>query len=62
MNNQLSQKELMYLEDALSMEADEVNKFRLAASQAQDAQAKSVLQNIADMHQGHFNTLKQYLG
>ncbi len=58
---QISQKELMYLEEALSMEAKEVEKFSSAANQAQDPQVKMLLNNISNLHQNHFNTFKQYL-
>lgn len=58
---QISQKELMYLEDFLSIEAQEVTKFQQASNNATDPQAKNLLKNIANMHQNHFDTLKSHL-
>ncbi|MEG1501180.1 MAG: spore coat protein [Clostridiales bacterium] len=58
---QRSQKELMYLEDVLSMEAEEIAKFTKAANTATDPQIKSMLDSISNMHQTHFNTMKQYV-
>jgi len=59
--NQLTQKELIYLHDALNSEANEVTKFTQAANTVSDTQAKTLLKNIAGAHQSHFDTLKRYI-
>ncbi len=59
--SQLTQKELSYLSDFLQMEQEEVKKFSEAAGQLQNEQARAVLNGIAAMHQGHFETLKRHL-
>ena len=59
--NNLTSKELMYIEDLLDAEAQEVKKFQEAANQCTDPQAQALLNNIASQHQQHFNTLNQHL-
>lgn len=59
--NQISAKELTYLEEMMNMEAQEVQKFKQAANEATDPQAKNLLSNIANQHQGHFQTFRNYL-
>jgi len=61
MNNSLSAKELMYLEDMMNMEAAEIVKCRQAAQSAIDPQAKSLLNSAAQQHQSHFNLFHQHL-
>ena len=57
----LTSKELTYLTDCLAIEQKEVQKFMQAANNVQNPQCKTVLQNIAQMHQSHFDILKQHL-
>lgn len=61
MNSQMTAKELMYLEEVINMEASEVQKFRQAAQNAIDPQAKTLLNSVAQQHQNHFNTFQQHL-
>ena len=61
MNNQLSAKELMYLEDMMSMEAAEITKCRQAAQSALDPQAKSLFNHVAQQHHKHFDVFRQHL-
>lgn len=58
----LTSKEVTYLSECLAMEYKEVQKFRQAASEAQNPQCKAVFENVAQMHQSHFDILKQHLG
>lgn len=55
--NQLSEKELSMLNDALAEEDRLVKKFQNLASEVEDAQVKSSFEEIANKHQGHFNAL-----
>ncbi len=57
----LTNKELMALEDQLGSEQVLVKKFRNYANACQDAGLKAKCNQIADMHQKHFNTLMGYL-
>ena len=61
MNNQMTAKELMYLEDVLDMEASEIQKYRQAAQNAIDPQTKSLLNSVAQQHQNHFNMFQRHL-
>ena len=61
MSQQLSQKDLIYLTDLMSIEKDQVQKFQEAANQVTDPQCKSMYQDIASMHQRHFDTLNQHV-
>ncbi|MGI6684422.1 MAG: spore coat protein [Bacillota bacterium] len=61
MSQQLSQKDLMYLTDHLDIEKQHVQKFQEAASQTTDPQCKQMYQDIANMHQRHFDTLSKHL-
>ena len=61
MANQLTHKELMYLNDYLGAEEKEIKKFNDASSLVQDIQAKGLLKSIATMHQHHFDTLKRHI-
>ncbi len=57
----LTSKELTYLSECLATEFKEVQKFTQAANEAKNPQCKTVFQNIAQMHQSHFDILKQHL-
>lgn len=61
MAQQISQKDLMYLTDHLNIEKDHVQLFQDAANKATDPQSKKMYQDIAAMHQNHFNTLNQHI-
>lgn len=60
-NQQLSQKELAYLEDVLSAEQLAMTKLRFYAEQTDDPQLREECQNLANKHQGHYNTLLKHL-
>ncbi len=57
----LSEKELMALEDQLAREQVLTKKYRMFANECKDAQLKATCNQIADKHQQHFNTLMGYL-
>ena len=57
----LTSKELMHLEDALTMEQSCVKAFNQFANMTQDSQAKQVLQQLAQKNQQHLHTLKKHL-
>lgn len=59
---QLSQKDLTNITDHMGIEQQQVQKFNEAATQCTDAQGKRIFQDIASMHQRHFDTLKRHLG
>ncbi|MCR6544123.1 DUF2383 domain-containing protein [Dehalobacterium formicoaceticum] len=61
MSQQLSQKDLMYLTDLMSIEKDQVQMFQDAANQVTDPQCKQMYQDISTMHQRHFDTLNQHV-
>jgi len=61
MTQQLSNKDVMYITDHLNIEQMQVNKFSQAANETQDPQCKRMFQDIANMHQRHFDTLKKHL-
>jgi rubrerythrin len=58
---QLSEKELSWLNDALSEEDLLVKKFQKLANEADDSEIKSKFTEIAAKHQGHFNELYAHL-
>ena len=58
---QLTTKELMYLTDFIDIEKKEVEKFQKAAHDATDAQCKAMFENLAQMHQNHFNMLQKHV-
>ncbi len=60
-NNQLSQKELAYLEDQLSAEQLTMKKMRFYAEQTTDPEIREQCQNLANKHQQHYNTLLKHL-
>lgn len=61
MHNNLTNKELNYLEDNLNHEMLLVKKFRAYADQCQDPTLKQTCNKIADKHAGHFDILLHYL-
>ncbi len=61
MAKQLTEKELMYISDCLEIEEKEVKKFKDASAQASDAELRNALSSISQLHQNHFDTLKQHL-
>ena len=57
----LTSKELMHLEDVLTMQDSCVKTCNQFANMAQDAQCKQLLQQMAQKDQQHMNTLKRHL-
>ncbi|SET20498.1 hypothetical protein SAMN02745227_01340 [Anaerobranca californiensis DSM 14826] len=57
----LTQKELLYLEDALSAEQLAMAKLRFYAEQTNDPQVREECQNLANKHQQHYNKLLKHL-
>lgn len=57
----LSSKELMHLEDFLTMEQTCVKSLNQFANMTQDSQAKQLLQQMAKKNQQHFQTMKKHL-
>ena len=57
----LSSKELMHLEDFLSMEQNCTKTMSYFASSVQDAQTKQLFQQLAQKSQQHFQTLSKHL-
>lgn len=55
--SQLSEKELMALNDLLASEELLVKKFQMLSSQSQDPEVQSKFTEISNKHQGHFNAL-----
>ncbi len=58
---QLSEKELSIIGDLLGDEELLTKKFKMLASQTQDAEIKEKYERISEQHQGHYNTLYSYL-
>ena len=58
---QLSEKELSLLGDLLADEQLLTKKFKMLASQTQDAEIKQKFERISEQHQGHFNVLYAHL-
>lgn len=58
---QLSEKELSLLGDLLTDEQLLTKKFKMLASQTQDAEIKQKFERISEQHQGHFNALYAHL-
>lgn len=54
---QITEKELGIIKDRLSDEENLVAKYRLYASMTQDSEMKSNLEQIAQMHQRHYDHL-----
>lgn len=57
----LSSKELMHLEDFLSMEQTCAKTMNYFASNVQDTQIKQVFQQIAQKNQQNFQTMSKHL-
>ncbi|HMM21982.1 MAG TPA: ferritin-like domain-containing protein [Selenomonadales bacterium] len=57
----LSAKELMHLEDFLSMEQANVKTLNHFANELQDNQAKQLLQQLAQKNQQNFQTISKHL-
>ena len=55
--NQLSEKELMALNDLLCDEELLVKKFQMLSEHSQDTEVKAKFTEIANKHQEHFNSL-----
>lgn len=57
----LSSKELMHLEDFLTIEQSCVKTLNFFANQVQDSQAKQLLQQMAQKNQQNFQTVSKHL-
>ena len=57
----LSSKELMHLEDFLSMEQTSVKMLGYFANSAQDGQTKQLLQQMAQKNQQNFQNVSKHL-
>ena len=57
----LTAKELTALEDQLSSEQTLVSNYKAMAAMCGDGQIKQNLENYANQHQQHFNTLLSFL-
>lgn len=62
MTQQISQKDLMYVTDHMAIEQEQIKKFSDASREATDPQCKKMFQDIANMHQQHFDALKKHIG
>jgi rubrerythrin len=60
--NQVSEKELAFLNDALGEEELLVKKFKMLANHAQDKEIKEKFMTISAKHQEHFDALYRQLG
>lgn len=61
MPNNLTSKELLFLEDNLRQELLLVKKYTTIAEQCSDDELKNTCLKIADQHAGHYDMLLQYL-
>jgi hypothetical protein len=57
----LSAKELMQLEDFLTIQQSCVKSLNFFANQTQDSQAKQLLQQMAQKNQQNFQTISKHL-
>ncbi len=57
----LSEKELAIIGDLLGDEELLTKKFKMLAAQTRDEEIKQKYERISAQHQGHFNTLYDYL-
>jgi hypothetical protein len=57
----LSSKELMHLEDFLTMEQTSVKTLNHFANELQDSQGKQLLQQMAQKNQQNFQTVSKHL-
>ncbi|HIX28168.1 MAG TPA: hypothetical protein H9858_00525 [Candidatus Blautia stercoravium] len=58
---QLSEKELSALNDLLADEELLTKKFSMLAKQTDDTEIKQKFEQISQQHQGHFNSLYEFL-
>ena len=58
----LTSKELSSIEDQLTAEKTIITKFNHYADETNDLQLKSMLQDVANRHQSHFDRLYSLLG
>ncbi|MDE4543428.1 spore coat protein [Thermoanaerobacterium sp. R66] len=59
---QISSKELMYIDDVLSLQEHMVKCLNDSASRLKDQQLKALCQNLADRCQNSFNSIARNLG
>jgi hypothetical protein len=59
--SQLSTKDFLYLNDALSWELLAAKKCYHFANECQDQQIASLIHQVGQMHERHYNTLLQYI-
>lgn len=57
----LTAKELMHLEDFLTMEQTNIKALSQLAGMNQDSQTKQLLQDLAQKNQQHFQTISRHL-
>lgn len=60
--NQISEKELLALNDMLGEEELLIKKFKMLANHAEDQEIKDKFMEISDRHQKHFDVLYKQLG
>ena len=58
---QLTQKETLYLQDAISHEQICVMKYNNYANQVQDTELSSMFKNLANREQQHIDTINKLL-
>jgi len=58
---QLTQKEILYLKDALSHEQICVTKYNNYANQLQDTELSTMFKNLANREQQHIDTINKLL-
>lgn len=58
---QLSEKELSLINDSLTEEELLVKKFQFLSKQTDDTDVSNKFEQIAQKHQGHYNSLYQLL-
>lgn len=58
---QLTQKEILYLQDAISHEQICVMKYNNYANQVQDTELSSMFKNLANREQQHIDTINKLL-
>lgn len=57
----ITEKELSWIEDQLTLEQLLISKYRNAAQNVNDAKIQSKLIEIAAKHENHYNTLLSHL-
>lgn len=60
--SQISEKELMAINELLNEEELLIKKFQMLAQHTEDAEIKQKFDEISKKHQSHFNTLYAQLG